>query len=314
MWIARSKLWWLLSAALWGAAQELPPVCVIDKPAALAGETIRVHVQALGLGARTEYLWRPAAGRVSQDGREVLWSLPRRARGWQTITAKITTPGQPVQECSARVFLLPHDSERGPLKGAALIAGQAEGGPERVRYGAYTYVLLAGPAPDKSTRDRYLAAVSAWRDLDAAMKTLSLYLEPPLVNITYLPVTHEPPSNADAEWLLQHYDFGRARVILSRFPNETGRGPFLLSSTVPLTGNSPAPRQTLIQNLSAVPAPMITYWIESFKSQAAQDQFWLEPARVPFALRLRTLLETAGQVVGPIASAYSDFRNVIGWK
>jgi hypothetical protein len=59
---------------------------------------------------------------------------------------------------------------------------------------------------------------------------------------------------------------------------------------------------------------MAAYWMESFLRQASQDRFWLEPARVSFTLRMRTLLENAGQMIGPLATAFADLRGLIAWK
>jgi hypothetical protein len=304
----------LLNAPGAAKAQGLPPVCILDKPVALSGETIQVRVQSLQLEADTRYEWKTSAGQLRGTGREVLWNVAQVIPGPQTITARISTSGQPVRECSARLLIVEAAGTRGQLKGSALSKNQPEGGPKHIRYGAYTYLLLPHPPPDGRTKERYVAALSAWRDLIYVMQSLQLYYRPQLLNITYVPTTAEPPDDAAAAWFLDHYDYGRAKLILDKFPEQTDRGPFLISSTHPLTSRPRTPGQSLVQDLSLVPATMVAYWVDNFKKQAAQEQFWLTPVRVPFVLRLRTLLETAGQVIGPVAAGFADFQKLISWK
>ena len=292
--------------------EQLPAVCVVDKPSALPGETISVKVLMSPQIPGARYTWQSSGGRVLRTGAQVLWSLIDTNPGKQTIAAHIESDGKQL-DCSARLLVVEPANERGEAGSSTLLAAQREGSGS-LKYGAYTYVLLAGPAPDGATRDRYLAVLSAWQKLIPSVRSWETYTKPEQLNITFVPLDAVPAENANPEWLLDHYDYARAKLILRKFNGEQGRGPVLITSLLPLTTNDPAHGQTLLQNLSTVPAAMAGYWMESFLRQASQDRFWMRPARVNFALQMRTILESAGQTVGPVASAFADLRGLISWK
>ncbi len=305
--------WILLSVMLLPlSAAELPPVCSLEKPTALPGETIWARAQYSATSTNTTYEWDPKGGKILRSGASILWSLSGVQPGLYEISAKLVT-GPDVQQCKAKLLVLEPASERGELGGALVDPKEREGQGQNV-YGAYTYLLLPEMPPDAQTRERYLAALSAWQKLVPAIGKLENYYKKSQLNVTYVPVTTRKGLQEKADWLFDNYDYSRAKLILHKFPNETERGPYLISSTQPLTYGNPRAHETLIQNLSAVPATMVAYWIESFLRQASQDQFWLAPARVSFALRMRTLLETTGQGIEPIATAFTDFSKYVGWK
>ena len=293
-------------------ATDLPPVCSLEKPTALPGETIWARAQFPTATSSTRYEWKPTAGRILRSGGSVLWNLSGVQPGEYRLSAKLADGVNPV-ECGARLLVIEPAHERGELGGSLLVSKQREGVGRDV-YGAYTYVLLAGAPPDARTRERYLAVLTAWQKMIPSIHRLEDRYKKAQLNITYVPVTTVKGIQETAEWLLNNYDYVRAGMILRKFPSETQRGPYLVSSTRPLSYQNPIRGETLVQNLSDVPAAMANYWVESFSRQAAQDQFWLEPAHVDFALRMRTLLETAGEAIGPIATAVTDLAKILEWK
>lgn len=309
---ATSRVVLALAATLRLLAAQLPPVCSIEKPTALPGETIWARAQFPTASAATRYDWQPTGGKILRSGRSILWNLSGVQPGEYQVSAKLVT-GTNLVECNARLLVIEPAHERGELGGSLLVSRQREGVGKDV-YGAYTYVLFAGVPPDAKTRERYLAVLSAWQKMVPSIYRLEDRYKRPQLNVTYVPVTTAKGVQETAEWLLNNYDYVRAGLILRKFPTDTQRGPYLVSSTRPLTYENPVAGQTLVQNLSNVPATMANYWMESFRRQASQDQFWLGPAQVDFALRMRTLLETAGDAIGPVATAVGDLDKIFGWK
>jgi hypothetical protein len=301
-----------ISALLPLSGAELQPVCSLEKPSALPGETIWARAQLPNAGPSIRYEWTAATGKVLRSGSSVLWNLSGVQPGLYELSAKLVTSAG-YQACAAKLLVLEPANERGELGGALLLPKQREG-TGKYTYGAYTYVLLPGPPPDTSSRERYLAVLAAWQKLVPAIGKLENYYKKTQLNVTFVPVTTTNKPQETGEWLLSSYDYVRAALILHKFPAELQRGPYLVTSTVPLTYGAPINRETLVQNLSGVPATMAGYWVESFLRQAAHDRFWLAPARVSFALRMRTLLETTGESIGPVAIAFSEFSKYFGWK
>jgi hypothetical protein len=311
--IRKHAHWILLGLTLVSmSAADLPPVCSLEKPSALPGETIWARAQYPSASSNTTYEWKPAAGKILRSGASVLWNLSAVQPGMYELSAKLVV-GSDVQRCTAKLLVLEPSQERGELGGALLDPKQHEGRGGNA-YGAYTYVLFRGGPPDPQTRERYLAVLSAWQKLVPAIGKLENYYKKSQLNVTYVPVTTTKGNQETAESLLANYDYSRATVILHKFPTETERGPYLITSTRPLTYDEPRAHETLLQNLSSVPGTVAAYWMESFLRQASQDRFWLAPARVSFALQLRTLLETTGQGLAPVATAFSDFSKYLGWK
>lgn len=119
------------------------------------------------------------------------------------------------------------------------------------------------------------------------------YVSADKLNITYFPIKSPLPADPTAEWLLDNYDFARARVLLDLLPGSHDAGPYFVSVLKPLSRTERLSGQYLFQNLSAVPAEpqdLISSWILYFMNQAAQERFG-EPKTVELlTLKLRTTI------------------------
>ncbi len=80
-------------------------------------------------------------------------------------------------------------------------------------------------------------------------------------------------SQADADWLLQHYDFARARTLLDRILPGSKRGIYIVSSLQPVSESKPP---YLVQDLSACHSTRwpLPAWVEAFVNEAAQERVW----------------------------------------
>jgi len=183
--------------------------------------------------------------------------------------------------------------------------------PEGEGYGLYSYLLFGSP-PLPATRERYLRTIMAYLETIPPRTESERYIPDRWqLNITYLPLTDPPPAeftrpagqmdlSAAAEWMLQHYNYARARALLRLLPGTHNSGPYLVSQLKPLSGNSAVVQPYLWQDLSHVQPDLVQTWIREFMAQAAAPQFW-EPRAVPqFALQLRNAIAVAAAEVPDI--------------
>ncbi len=183
--------------------------------------------------------------------------------------------------------------------GRAFLVGNA---PEAAGYGLYSYVLFGTP-PTAANRDAYLQAVAAYLEYIPPIGEMEQNVPRRQLNITYLPITESPPpdvaafrptvsgtgSARAATWVLDHYDYGRARLLLSRLGPRHGEGPYLVSSLRPLSAGAAAEGERLRQDLSGAPADFMHVWMGEFLKQAASPAEWSHTSLSSFVLKLRSL-------------------------
>jgi hypothetical protein len=156
--------------------------------------------------------------------------------------------------------------------------------PETTGYGLYSYLLFGSP-PTDSNRDRCLAAAAAYIETLPRITDMLAYAPPSHLNITYLPVTDLPPPEVlglragatgpplakGAQWVLEHFDYARASVVLAAVPGRHLNGPYLVSARRPLTGSERLTGEYGVQDLSAAPPELITAWVTEFIDRSQQD-------------------------------------------
>ena len=106
--------------------------------------------------------------------------------------------------------------------------------------------------------------------------------------------------------LVSSYVYACAQVLLSSLTEAHREGPYIISTTAPLSGLSKLPLQYLFQDLSSVPPQLISLWIKEFIKQAGEREFWKTRTKEEFVLRLRTS-------IGVMANQVPDFANSITW-
>jgi len=104
----------------------------------------------------------------------------------------------------------------------------------------YSYILFGAPPTAELVRERYASVIKAFMKLLPAIEAFELSnpeVSKERLNITYLPMQKRPPkailnanSNERAIWILDHYDYIRARMILNRFAITERDGPYIISS------------------------------------------------------------------------------------
>jgi hypothetical protein len=258
-------------------------------------------------GRALGYTWAATAGRIEGRGAEARWRLAELRTGTFDATVKAGDGESTSSACRMRVTVRRDVQGRGSSRetgGAFLAAGQSEA----AGYGLYSYLLLGAP-PSESSRERCLKAIEAYLALVPDVMSLEEYVPRRELNIFYLPVRGEPVKPLSGQWVLDHYDYARARSLLRALPGPNRDGPYILAAFRPL-GSAAAGATSgpyLFQNLSSVPPHLAASWVREFLNQAAQERFWEERTTVQLAQRMRV-------TVGIMGAGLPEVRKALdGW-
>jgi hypothetical protein len=259
--------------------------CTPQRPAVVTGKTMQVRVWISAASAEQRYTWTAKVGRITgQDSAS--WDLTGVKPGIYVASVKVTGGERPVM-CSLRVIVLNEGIDRAALTRVTGRQVLGPGATETPGYGLYSYLLFGNP-PDDASKERYLKAIQAYLDLIPDLTALEKYAKAAGLNATYLPINVESPESVSADWLLGHYDYARAAVLLRVVPGPHADGPYIVSSATPLSGIESLGRDCLLQDLSTVPSNLMSDWIKLFINQASQPDFWQSKSTTMVALRLRT--------------------------
>lgn len=307
----------LLNAAGVVAAFGAEPValaCSADRPTVAIGETVLLKAWAATPPGQTlRYAWEATAGRLEAEGPEARWTLSNLRPGRYAASVRVEGPAGQTAECLLRVIVRQDPAARllqesRPLAretGSALLL-ESQG--EAAGYGLYSYLLLGSP-PAGAVRERYLGVIEAvWR-LVPEIARLEAHVPRQELNIAYVPVTSPPPGAVSAEWILEKYDYARARTILRLLPGTHRDGPYVVSALRPLAAPTPL-GPVLFQDLSRVPPHLVSAWVKEFLNQAAQERFWEERTGQQLAHRLRLTIGVLAAGLPEVRRALDDW---IAW-
>jgi hypothetical protein len=274
------------------SASAVPPIvaCSPDTPTVRLGETVVVRAWArLASGEPLKYIWTSTVGRFVGEGSEARWDFSGVDPGFHTATVRVSVRKGGSATCSITVRL------RLGKKGPARFTGRTllvKGHKEVKGYGLYSY-LLFGSRPNEDTRERYSEAITAYLNLIEDIRSFQKNLPLSKMNITYVPVEEDMPGyigdkQQDARrWILEHYDYASAQVLLGTLPGTHRDGPYIVSYTMPISSNISLSRQYLYQDLSSVPPHLVSLWVKEFLNQAEQERFWEKRTGAQFVLGLR---------------------------
>lgn len=169
-------------------------------------------------------------------------------------------------------------------------------------YGAYGYCLLVSRANDKN-RERYCKVASVFRDtLEVEEGFVRLPIDqimPTFWFLNVLPekvdeVIHQP----DCSSMVEHYDYARAKVLISKFDVHSSMGPILVASRVQLetTGST---SEALIFDLSNFADDDLDRAFRIWSARIVKDpERWNKGfALEKFREDLRSLFEKYGQQI-----------------
>ncbi len=270
-------------------------VCSVDKPVVWPRDVIALRAWIPSQLSARQVEWAIGVGRLIGHGSKVKWDFKDVEPGTYSSTVRVTDPEGNISECSVEVIVRKRTGER-PLPRLTGSSYLAQCEREEAEYGLYSYFLFASP-PSEATRERYEKALEAYLTLIPAVVSLEQVetVQRSELNITYLLVDVEPESRPGVEWVLEHYDYARARVLMRALGGVYSDGPYIVSSLKPLTGVSELSGNYIFQDLSSVPPHLISMWIREFLSQAAQERFWKKRTARQLVLNLRTTLGIMGE-------------------
>lgn len=299
------------------ALAAAPPVvaCSAETPTVGFGQAVAVNAWALApSGQPVSYAWEAAVGRLESRGRQARWDLAGLRPGTYAAAVRVSDQAGAAAECVVRVVVRPDAGPRGPSPptparetGRALLL---TGSREADGYGLYSYLLLGAP-PGAGVRERYLEAIEAFWTVVPDIMALEQYVPRAELNIAYVSVNRAPGSTVSAQWVLDNYDYARARSLLRHLPGPSRDGPYLVSALRPLgSGTTTASGRYLLQDLSSVPPHLAAAWVKEFLNQAAQERFWDERTAARLALKLRVVVAILGEGLPEVRKALDSW---IAW-
>jgi hypothetical protein len=282
--------------------------CTPERPTVWPRETIHANVWVPQSTPPPNYAWSATAGRLVGQASEVTWDFAGVQPGAYTATVEVSSVNKPSITCSIEVIVLEREAGRGipRLSGRSLLPGNSA---EAEGYGLYSYLLFANP-PEGSSIERYTKAIEAYLSLMPNMEALEKYSKRSVLNITYAPVDTDSPKSISPDWVLSHYNYARALVLLRAVPGSHRDGPYIVSSLTPLTGTESLGGDYLFQDLSSVPPHLVSTWVKLFLNQASQERFWEERSGPYFALRLRTAV---GILAIGLPDVQSSLNSWLSW-
>ena len=285
---------------------EKAPVffCSPEKPTVWPREVILVRAWASMTDPQSRYTWTATGGQIGTTGSETRWDFTGVQPGSYSATVQLSDGPVNSNACSVAVIMMKHEGERGERETGRsfLVATQ----PEAEGFGLYSYLLFGSP-PDETSHDRYVKAVEAYLQLMPDITSLEKYLGPSVLNVTYLPLRGAPPKIVSAKWVLDNYNYARARALLKTLPGSYRDGPYIVSSLKPISGIPSVSGRYLYQDLSSVPPDLVSSWEKEFLNQAAQERFWDERSAEILVLKLRT-------AIGILAIGLPDVQKSLeGW-
>ncbi len=292
-----------------------PPVvaCSAETPTVGLGASVVVSAWAsTPSGQSLRYAWEAAVGRLESRGRQSRWDLAGLPPGSYAAAVRVSDPAGGSTECVVRVVVRQDKGERGMPPPPARETGSAllvAGGREAEGYGLYSYLLLGAP-PGAGARERYLKAIEAFWTVLPDISALEQYVPRTGLNVAYVPVTSPRGPTVSAEWVLDNYDYARARALLRHVPGSHRDGPYLVSVLTPLGGAGSSSGQYLFQDLSSVPPHLAASWVKEFLNQAAQERFWDERTGARLALKLRVTVGILGEGLPEVRKALDNW---ISW-
>jgi hypothetical protein len=305
----------LLAASLITASQMAlaadPPIvaCSAESLSVEPGGAVTVNAWAADSAVRSlRYAWEAPVGRLESRGRQARWDLAGLRPGVYATVVRVSDGSGSTAECVVRVLVRQDTGPRSP--GPARETGSALLGPgarEAEGYGLYSYLLLGAP-PGPGVRERYVKSIEAFWTVVPDVRALEEYVPRSDLNVAYVPVKAAPGTSVTAEWILDNYDYARARSLLRHLPGANRDGPYLVSVLKPLAGGGGS--QYLFQDLSSVPPHLAASWVKEFLTQAAQERFWDERTGARLALKLRVTIGVLGEGLPEVRKALDGW---ISW-
>jgi hypothetical protein len=209
--------------------------------------------------------------------------------------------------------LIPAPAPEAAVRGSHRLTGRGfllAGKPEDAGYGLYSYVLFGEPV-NAANGPLYRAVLDAFLHIPE-VRRFEAEKEPRTnLNITYLLLSDRPSTGATVDWLLDHYDFARAQIILAKLMDHP-LGPYIVSYKSPLSSASSFENgQLLVEDLSRIPHDLAFLWVNEFTAQAGRAQYWDKPALRTLMLNLRTQVAIDAEAFEEVRTANTNLNSTL---
>jgi hypothetical protein len=191
---------------------------------------------------------------------------------------------------------------------------------EEPGFGLYSYLLFSSEPVSDEDKQRDLAVIKAFVELLSDVADLQgAGMDKSNLNVTYLLVVDTPQDKVPGpDWILSHYDYARAKVLLHLFHHDVLGGPYVASCLTPLSQGGAAPAQHLWQDMSHVSGSLAASWEKEFERRAGRKDFWAFDTRNQALLGLRDFIATTASALPEVTTASADFKTMLAdwlsWK
>lgn len=170
---------------------------------------------------------------------------------------------------------------------------------EQPNYGLYSYFLFS-ERPESHQKEKYIAFIESYLNSIEKIETREEYTGRDSLNICYIPINFELNDSIKqldikqkSEWILENYDFARAKFFLNKMDQDLLKGPYIISYNNPLSRVSVIDGKYLLQDLSNVHHRVIPLWIDEFLRQSSKAEYWDEEHLQNFTNDLRNSIAIA---------------------
>jgi len=185
---------------------------------------------------------------------------------------------------------------------------------EIIGYGLYSYLLFS-EKPNDDLKEKYSAIIEAYLNKVPEIENLDNYVSIDSLNIFYIPILIIPDNNFSnwdikekSEWIINYYDYGRARIYLNKFEEELNNGPYIVSYAKTFSQVASIKNKYLIQDLSYVHNRVIPLWMDEFLMQSSKAEYWDGKELQNFANDLRNSIAIAADGLTEVT------ESLLWWK
>lgn len=283
--------------------------CSSDRPVVESGDTISVNTYInLANNHSLNYEWSTTSGKILGNGAKVKWEFTGVLPGTYYSMVRITESNKIIDSCKVQAIVTVPLTQRDILRETGksfLVRGENE----TKGYGLYSYLLLGSP-PNDTELERYRELIETYLKIIPDILQLEKYIPINELNVDYLPVESKPTSEISVNWVLEHYDYARARFLLKNIHRANRVGPYILSYYKPLSDELNISEKYLFQDFSTVPVHLISLWVKEFLNQAAQERYWEQAKTQSFVIKLRMSIGILAEGLPGVKKALDEW---ISW-
>jgi hypothetical protein len=304
--------------------QEGPLItCTADKPMVRVNQKIDISVWVPKRQLTDGILeWAPpTGGTILGNPPHSIWDFTGVGAGAYRATAILSRDSVEVGRCSVVVLVALETETKGAklLTGRSLLVGNQSDVPkDGSEYGLYSYLILLNPPADDE-REKYLIIIATFLRKSPEILELEAYGVPKSdLNIAYIPLDERPDQafnkhvasknfQAAAAWVLNHYNYNRAKVLVRWITKNGIRGPLIVSYPMPLGGQSALDeKHLLVQDYAEIPENLSLRLIQKFFDRAGQTS-WSSNGLEAFAERVVIIFSVIAEGAGKAKDVVDDW-------